>query len=204
MVAPKPQPTPEPTSGTGSEPGPKPSARPAPPRTPPGLVPTGERALLVRKPHMAFVFLRTPRSIVFAMLLAAAGFLTRSASWAQPFSGWTLWSGLALLAALLLANTIRREVRWYAMTERRLIRVGGVFRRVRVELPLSRVRMIAVDEPFVQRLFGVGNVLAASAATGGVEMVWTYVSRPTLTADRIRARADTGPPAEPAGPGVEL
>lgn len=82
----------------------------------------------------------------------------------------TLWGLLALTVVLLPVSAV--VILWkylvvknhkYELTTERLKIESGVFSKTVESLELYRVQDLEFDQPFLMRLFGVGNVLMATA-----------------------------------------
>jgi membrane protein YdbS with pleckstrin-like domain len=153
-------------------------------------LPKGEKLLMLHKPAMVWVVLRTPRRIA-GLVVALAGLLV----WGKLL-GHGVWGygaqaagfGVLLLALQVTWNVLHFEARWYAVTENRLMTIGGVLGRYSTEMPLDSVRGIVVVRPLLERLLGVGSVGFGSAATGGLEVFWIAVPEADRLADRVRAQ----------------
>lgn len=159
------------------------------------FIPTDERAVLVLKPHPAFLLLASPRrlGVLVLVVVLAEVFGGVIGGWARPIAG---VSGM-LIGLQIISNSLQYATRWYVLTERRVMRVGGVLSQVALELPLRRVELFAVARPPLERLLGLGRVGFASGATGGVEVVWSTIARPREVLDRVR------PMVERAARGVD-
>ncbi|MCE7974057.1 MAG: dephospho-CoA kinase [Leptolyngbya sp. PLA1] len=85
--------------------------------------------------------------------------------------------------------------RSYALTTRRLIAASGVFRRLRVDIPLHRVQQVVVDRTLGERMLGLGTVLVTSAGSQSVDLAWVMIADPDAAAEKIRARISGVEPA---------
>jgi uncharacterized membrane protein YdbT with pleckstrin-like domain len=159
---------------------------------------------LVMRPHPLFVVLQPLRFYLWALVAALIVLLGAQAWIWLGFGGAPGRATIVLVALLALLGRFLWAVadwatRTYGLTggaeqggvvwaER------GVLNRRRDELPVSAVRSMAVVKPIEQRLFGIGSVGFASAATSGFEVVWTIVGAPDarLAAARAATRAAGG------------
>jgi uncharacterized membrane protein YdbT with pleckstrin-like domain len=107
---------------------------------------------------------------------------------------WPLLFSLAALAALLLGLKVTAAVLLvvaviiglpkyvafatseFAVTNKRLIVKVGVLRRRIVELQLSKVEAIAVDQSLLGRIFGYGDIVVTG--TGGTKEPFSAISGP--------------------------
>lgn len=143
---------------------------------------------MLHKPAMVWIVLRTPRRIAGLVVVLAAllvwGVLLGRGVWG--YGSELTGLGVLLLALQVSWNVLSYEARWYAVTERRLMVVGGVLGRFSTEMPLDSVRAIVVVRPWLERALGVGSVGFGSAATGGLEVLWVAVPGADAIADRVR------------------
>jgi len=153
-------------------------------------------APLIIRPALPFIVLR--RNTWLAILIALAWFLF-------PFGlGWLFqhpWLTpriLPLLAAalLLIWNEIVRRCERYTLTQETATWESGVFRRLRVDLPLYRIQNTVLYRSIGERIFAIGTIGAASAATDTYELVWSSVARPDEVLSALRQAADRARPAK--------
>lgn len=122
---------------------------------------------------------------------------------------WVLIS-LALLALVILIDTIRRLATTYTVTTRRLHIRKGILRRVDQSTHLDRVQNLNTRQSLLDRLLGVGAVDFDTAGTEAAEASFSFagVSRPLSLVHRVEeVRASSmgltqdSAPTQP-GPGV--
>jgi len=107
---------------------------------------------------------------------------------------WPILFGLIALGTLLLGYRIAAAVVFvfalvlflpkyvafatseFAVTNKRLIVKVGVLRRRTIELQLSKVEAIAVEQGLVGRIFGYGNIVVTG--TGGTKEPFRTISGP--------------------------
>ena len=179
---------------------------PPKPRTPVEghpLVPPGERVIYDARPSVWYILVRGIPDAVPAVVLLVVVWLLRGLtvpaaeildpSLAAAIGRWLgifSWLVVAFAAARLVWAVLDWFCRRYVMTEVRVVALRGVIRTVRFDLPLRRVQHLAVTRSFLERVFGVGTIAAASAGTGEHEIVWRSVARPDEALRAVRARAD--------------
>ncbi|MEQ8850395.1 MAG: dephospho-CoA kinase [Phycisphaerales bacterium] len=133
---------------------------------------------LAFKPSPWFVILRSRDALFAAALLVAIALGVRAIA---PIGVW-FERALIVAAVFVLARVIWSAIqwacRWYILTDRRAIRVAGVFRRTTSEIPRDSIRAAAMHESIAQRVVGLGTIGFATAGTGGYELVWSDVARP--------------------------
>jgi hypothetical protein len=87
----------------------------------------------------------------------------------------------AALAFLLVFSLTPRLGVVYAVTNRRVISVGGWLWRYTEEMPLERAARVEVREPLLARLVGAGHLVFDPAQAGDIEaasMTFGFVPRP--------------------------
>jgi dephospho-CoA kinase len=157
------------------------------------FVPEGERVLLRLKPHPLFILLVPLGIIAGSLVLAGVGVWALSALGGRA-SARIVWLGVVALVALrLLWQALEWWARDYTLTDRRVLRVGGVLRRYVTDIPLSRLQHVTVFQTIRERVFGLGTVGFATAGTGVVEAYWVMVARPRAIVQRVREAAGAPP-----------
>ncbi len=168
------------------------------------LAPPGERVLHNARPSVAYIFVKSIPEVMPAVVVAVCVVLLRGAavglageldrSLASLVDAW-LGYLLVLCALYGAARFVWACLDWfcrrYVLTDVRIVAVRGVLNVVRFDVPLRRVQHLAMSRSLLERLFGVGTVAAASAGTGGHEVVWRTVSRPDDAMGMARERVDT-------------
>lgn len=120
--------------------------------------------------------------IVFARFaaLAFALFLFAAIPFAiglQAFTGWEIgWFALPLPALILLPPTLAFASSELVITDRRVLIKTGIIRRQTVEMFISKVESIAIDQGVFGRMFDYGNVTVRG--TGGFEELFEAIASP--------------------------
>jgi uncharacterized membrane protein YdbT with pleckstrin-like domain len=93
-----------------------------------------------------------------------------------------------LLVPLLLAvwRSLATAAHTWELTDQRLIESEGVFSRRTEVLELYRVKDITVSRPFVQRIFGRGQVLMATTDRSSPVVIINAIKAPMAVASLIR------------------
>jgi len=122
-------------------------------------------------------------------LVGASLLLTRwsSIKGGEPASGALHWAGLAsvLVAAIFFGiGVMRRSATEMAVTNKRVIVKSGLANRRTIELLLSRIESIAVEEPALGRLLGFGTVIVRG--TGGTPEVFPQIARPLEFREQVQ------------------
>ena len=76
---------------------------------------------------------------------------------------------LVVMLALLVFNTIRRQMTHYTFTDRRLYVQQGVVKRTSRSIPLPTIQRVTLKQGVLQKLFGIGNLTVHAAVAGGKE-----------------------------------
>lgn len=168
------------------------------------LAPDGERVLFDARPSFAYVFVLAIPQIIPAIVLAVAVWLLRGllVVSAQSFdrslaASIDVWLGYVLIGTAVYAagRSIWAVLDWltrrYVLTDIRIIAQRGVISTARFDLPLRRVQHLVVTRSFLERVFQVGTVSAASAGTNAHEIVWRTVAKPEEALGITRARVDS-------------
>ncbi|MCC6951477.1 MAG: dephospho-CoA kinase [Phycisphaerales bacterium] len=163
--------------------------------TPPAPQDAGEETLVAAiHPAARSIALRSWRVVTLAI---AMGVICSMASrFTFPGAHWLARWGPLIWALLGGARLGWEFVVWinrsYALTSRRVIASAGVFRRVRVDIPLHRVQQVVVDRTLGERLLGLGTVLVTSAGSQSDSLAWVMVAEPDSAAELVRARLTGG------------
>lgn len=75
--------------------------------------------------------------------------------------------------------------RTYVLTDRRIIRIKGVFRVVTFQCELKRLQHTEVLVSIRERLFGLGTISFSTAGTGYPEAYWLMLRKPLAVHQRI-------------------
>jgi len=97
------------------------------------------------------------------------------------------WAGVAcvVVAAIFFGiGFVRRSATEMAVTNKRVIVKSGLANRRTIELLLSRIESIAVEEPALGRLLGYGTVIVRG--TGGTPEVFPQIARPLEFREQVQ------------------
>lgn len=128
-------------------------------------------------------WLHFARELVLTGLIAALGIWRLFAPHGNPRLGLLL---LAMAAALLGLASLARHYTSWSLTSERLIERKGLLATHRRELELADIRSVEVDRSVMQRLFGLGNVSVASAASSDYAIVLSSIPDPERVAEILR------------------
>lgn len=158
-------------------------------------LPADERVLLSCKPSPLFIVLVPLKMLVVLTIAWVAGAwgasLLRAADndVLHQFAPAPKWLALLFGGAIALRffwQGLEWLARLYVMTDRRVLRVGGVLRQRVVDVPLARVQNITVNRSIRERVFGLGTLGFAAAGTAWTEIVWVMIPHPHAALARAR------------------
>jgi uncharacterized membrane protein YdbT with pleckstrin-like domain len=91
---------------------------------------------------------------------------------------WIIFISLRGLFTLLIAPAIDRWMSEFVITNRRIIIKTGMFARKSVEMNLSKIESVNVDQTIFGRLFGYGSITIIG--TGGTREEFDNIAKPLL------------------------
>ena len=112
---------------------------------------------------------------------------------ADSHSNILIWLALAafLVAAILLGiGLIKRGATVMVITNKRVIVKTGLASRRTIELLLSRIESIAVEEPAMGRMLGYGTVVIRG--TGGTPEVFEKIAHPLEFREQVQSQISSG------------
>ncbi len=144
----------------------------------------------VFKPGIAWVLLRS--FWVVAAVLGATALSLVVMGWFgawRPSPRW--WVSVLVFVLLVFAwQSVVWACERYTLDRDRAVWESGVFRRLRVEVPLQRVQNVVLYRSLGERLLGLGTVGIACAGTDGYEVVWRSVERSARVLAAARGAID--------------
>ncbi len=155
------------------------------------LVP-GER--VVYRTRLHWLLFMVPVLFTAVVLLPIAWFLANSTSWGQY-----TWIPLVVGLVLLLATYIRRQSSDFAVTNKRVMMKVGVFSTRSIELVLNKIEAIAVNQSFIGRIFGYGDIVITGS--GGTKEAFSQIQGPLAFRRAVQSVSDTQaslPPSDSA------
>lgn len=150
------------------------------------LLDGGEIVILAIKPSLWFILFASARWVAFFVLIAAlAPRLEPVLPWGSPVM--LTKAAVALAAARLGFATLEWVARLYVLTNRRVMRVRGIFNVDLFECSLLRIENTHLTFAWYERIFGLGSIWFATAGTAGREPGWLTVARPLEVHEQVRA-----------------
>lgn len=92
---------------------------------------------------------------------------------------------LPIAFIVLLAAVLKRKSLKFTITSDTVNSRGGIVRRSESEVRIIDIREIGIKQGIFQRVFNIGNVFFASAATGGIEVTFEGVKDPVGIKSRV-------------------
>lgn len=98
---------------------------------------------------------------------------------------WVAVAALLLSGGLFAAGALKRSATVMALTNKRIIVKTGLATRRTVELLLTKIESIVVEEPALGRLLGYGTVIIRG--TGGTPEVFEKISHPLEFREQVQS-----------------
>lgn len=136
---------------------------------------------------------------VIAAVLVLIGIALLVAPWSSVSGGGAsltlalhVAGGVSILigAIFFVVGLVRRNATVMALTNKRVIVKTGLASRRTIELLLSRIESIAVEEPAMGRLLGYGTVVVRG--TGGTPEVFEKISHPLEFREQVQSQISSG------------
>ena len=135
-----------------------------------------EEILLLVKPSPLFIILTSFRFMVISLLAAVMAVCWIDASYANPTNIAWIAAGLALVR--LVWGLMVWTSHTYMLTNQRIITIKGVVNVSVVATNLRKVQRTTLYLPWWLRIFGLGTIGIATAATDSYDATWVMVARP--------------------------
>jgi uncharacterized membrane protein YdbT with pleckstrin-like domain len=141
----------------------------------------GER--VVYRTRLHWLLFLTPVLFTAVVLLPIAWLL-----WNGSWSRYT-WIPLAIGLLLLLITFVKRHSSDFAVTNRRVMMKVGVLSTRSVELMLNKVESIVVNQGFLGRIFGYGDIIITGS--GGTHEPFAFIQGPLEFRRAVQSASDT-------------
>jgi hypothetical protein len=150
------------------------------------LLDGGEIVLFAIKPSLWFILFASIRWLIClgAIMVMLPWF---SSTLSRGSSTLVAKAALVLVAARLCFAVLEWASRLYVLTNRRVMRIRGIFNINLFECSLLKIQNTDVTLSWYQRLFGLGTVAFATAGTGPFEVSWPHVAHPLEVHEQVRA-----------------
>jgi uncharacterized membrane protein YdbT with pleckstrin-like domain len=148
----------------------------------------GER--IVYRTRLHWLVLLPPLLISVVVLLPLCWYL------AQGENRSLAWIPLLLAVLILLPAVIKRRSSDFAVTNKRVMMKSGVFTTHSVELLLNKIEAIGVDQSFLGRLFGYGDIVVTGS--GGTHEAFSNIQGPMEFRRAVQSVSDPATAASAA------
>ena len=150
------------------------------------LLDGGEIVILAIKPSLWFIIFTSARWLAAMILIILIS--KWLGSWIPYLSPPMIAQGALVLAAARLCLAILQWVsRLYVLTNRRIMRLTGIFNIDLFECPLTKIQNTYLTLAWYERITGLGTISFATAGTVGVEISWANVNNPIELHERVRS-----------------
>jgi uncharacterized membrane protein YdbT with pleckstrin-like domain len=129
------------------------------------------------------IYVRAALIALLGLALVVAGF------WRADFNVLAYLGAAVLVVAAIvwLVHWVKSRTSEFAVTNRRVIIKVGLIRRNTLELLLSKVESIGVDQTITGRMVGFGSIVVIG--TGGTRESFKNIARPLEFRKHVQARA---------------
>lgn len=107
------------------------------------------------------------------------------------FGGFSITGAIGLLfgaigACSLIYAILDQKTRVYQLLNDRIEMTRGIIARQVVEIEIANIRTVAMEQSFLERIFGLGQVKVGSAGTNNYEIIFFGVRQPEDVKEMIR------------------
>ena len=150
------------------------------------LLDGGEIVIFAIKPSLWYILFSCIRWLIgMALIFVLADWFAERFTFLSPS---VIARGALLLAgARLCIASLQWVSRLYVLTNRRIMRLRGIFNVDLFECPLTKIQNTYLSIAWHERLVGTGTISFAGAPTGGIVAVWTMVDHPVEIHERVRS-----------------
>lgn len=145
---------------------------------PSDLLGDNEVVLFAIKPSLWSVAFVSFRMVAVAACSILAVLLFGRTIGLGPFSAWIVEIGCAVIIGRLGFGFLQWLSRSYVLTDKRVIRIRGVFTIDIFQCTLNSIQNTFMVMTLPQRFLGLGNIELTTAGTGRVEAIWRHSKNP--------------------------
>lgn len=150
------------------------------------LLDGGEVVLFAIKPSPWFVL------FVSARWLLAVGAIILLSSWVATVIGMSSGAPVVKAALTLGAGRVGFAIlewasRLYVLTNRRVMRIRGVFNINLFDCSLLRIEQTQIVLSWYERLFALGTISFVTTSDRAFEVAWPHVAHPAEVHEQVRA-----------------
>ncbi len=151
------------------------------------LLDEGETVILAIKPSLWFLAFGSAKTI--GLLILVLLFAPYLADKLHPL-GLSITVIVQFAGALMVLRLLMAVLEWfsrlYVLTDRRVMRIKGVFNIDVFECPLTQIQNTYLTLALHERVFKLGSIQFATAGTGIPEAVWQNINEPLTVHETIR------------------
>jgi uncharacterized membrane protein YdbT with pleckstrin-like domain len=125
-----------------------------------------------------------------ALLVAPWNSLSGGAASVAPISRWAGVGFLVIAAIFFGVGLVRRNATEMGITNKRVIVKTGLANRRTIELLLSRIESVVIEEPAMGRMLGYGTVIIRG--TGGTPEVFEKIAHPLEFREKVQSQIASG------------
>jgi hypothetical protein len=148
-----------------------------------GTLLAGERVVYRTRLHW---LLYTGPVLFTTVVLLPIAWLLETGTW-RSFA----WIPVALGLFILLAMFVKRRSSDFAVTNKRVMMKVGVFSTRSIELLLTKIEAIAVNQSFMGRIFGYGDIVVTGS--GGTREAFSHIQGPLEFRRAVQSVTDAQP-----------
>jgi membrane protein YdbS with pleckstrin-like domain len=147
-----------------------------------------EIVLVLTKPSLWFIVFTSVRflltTVLLGVLVVRAGQYW-AALWVAPRT--VAWVAVVVCLGRLVWALLVWTSHIYMLTDRRVVTIKGVLNVDMYQANLRKIQRTTLYRPWLLRLFGMGTVGFATAATTGFDSTWVMIGRPLETHEAVVA-----------------
>ena len=126
-----------------------------------------------------------------ALLIAPWNSVTGGAASLTPVLRWVGAGCLVIASIFFVVGLVRRNSTEMGLTNKRVIVKTGLANRRTIELLLSRIESVVVEEPAMGRVLGYGTVIIRG--TGGTPEVFEKIAHPLEFREQVQSQIALAP-----------
>ena len=145
---------------------------------PSDLLCESETVIFAIKPSLWTIVFLSFRTVVVALVVTLAVLGLKHLLPLNRYAGYIVQlCGVAVLGRVGFA-VLQWASRSYVLTDRRVIRIRGVFTIDIFQCALGKIQNTFLTLTLPQRLLGIGSIAFTTAGTGGIEAIWRHCAAP--------------------------
>ena len=143
---------------------------------PSDLISEDETVIFAIKPSLWLIVFSSFRTVVIALGISLAAMLL--SPWLRDLSKYIIEICGAIALVRLGYAVMQWVSRSYVLTNKRVIRIRGVFTIDIFQCALNKVQNTFMTLDLPQRFLGLGDIEFTTAGTGGIEAIWRHLRQP--------------------------